>query len=209
VPTPAKTSDARVVAAARGLVEQRGAAAISMQDVAAAVSVRAPSLYKRFPTRAALLAAVAVEVLAKLRGTLVEAADYAGRDGWDRLWAIAAAYRRFAHAHPHAYALLFAPDAPRGQEASAARADAAEPLLAELRGMLAEADVLPATRVVTAFLHGFVAMELAGAFRLGGDPEVAFARGLDAVLPRRVAHPRPSAAEPVPLRQTDDAVEKP
>lgn len=67
----------------------------------------------------------------------------------------------------------------------------AEPLLAELRGMLAEADVLPTARMVTAFLHGFVAMELAGAFRLGGDPEAAFARGLDAVLPCRVAQPNP------------------
>jgi len=51
--------------------------------------------------------------------------------------------------------------------------------------VLGEADVLPTARVATAFLHGFVAMELAGAFRLGGDPETAFARGLDAVLPHR------------------------
>lgn len=201
MPTPAKTTDAQVVAAARGLVEQRGTAAVSMQDVAAAVGVRAPSLYKRFPTRAALLAGVEAEVMARLRETLIEAADRAGRDGRGRLLAMAAAYRGFAHAHPHAYALLFAPDAPRGQDADAARADAAEPLLAELRGVLAEADVLPAARVVTAFLHGFVAMELAGAFRLGGDPEVAFARGLDAVLPHRVAHTRPSAAKGVPLGQ--------
>jgi len=203
VPTPAKTTDARVVAATRGLIEQRGTAAVSMQDVAAAVGVRAPSLYKRFPTRAALLAAVEAEVMAKLRGTLTEATDRAGRDGRDRLLALAVAYRGFAHAHPHAYALLFAPDAPRGQDANAARADAAELLLAELRGVLAEADVLPAARVVTAFLHGFVTMELAGAFRLGGDPETAFASGLDAVLPHRIAHTRPSAAEAVPLGQTD------
>lgn len=187
MPTPAKTTDAQVVAAARRLVEQRGTAAVSMQDVAAAVGVRAPSLYKRFPARAALFAAVEVEVLAKLRGTLTEAMDRAGRDGRGRLLAMAETYRGFAHAHPHAYALLFAPDASRGQKANMARADAVGPLLAELRAMLTEADVLPAARVVTAFLHGFVAMELAGAFRLGGDPEAAFARGLDAVLPCRVA----------------------
>lgn len=35
-------------------------------------------------------------------------------------------------------------------------------------------------------MQGFATMELAGAFRLGGDPETAFARGLDAVLPQGV-----------------------
>ena len=36
-----------------------------------------------------------------------------------------------------------------------------------------------AARTVTAWAHGFVTMELAGAFRLGGDVDRAFAYGVD------------------------------
>jgi hypothetical protein len=35
---------------------------------------------------------------------------------------------------------------------------------------------------MTAFCHGFVSMELAGAFRLGGDIDHAFAEGIETVL---------------------------
>jgi len=47
----------------------------------------------------------------------------------------------------------------------------------------------------TESLHGFVAMKLADALWLGGDPEADFVRGLGAVLPQGVAHARPSAAQ--------------
>ena len=37
---------------------------------------------------------------------------------------------------------------------------------------------LEAARTVTAWAHGFISMELAGAFRLGGDVEAAFTFGV-------------------------------
>jgi hypothetical protein len=41
---------------------------------------------------------------------------------------------------------------------------------------------LEAARTLVAWAHGFVSMELSGAFRLGGDVDAAFAFGVDAVL---------------------------
>jgi hypothetical protein len=40
---------------------------------------------------------------------------------------------------------------------------------------------LDAARTVTAWAFGFLTMELAGAFQLGGDPDTAFEFGADAV----------------------------
>jgi hypothetical protein len=41
---------------------------------------------------------------------------------------------------------------------------------------------LPAARTIVAWAHGFITMELAGAFRLGGDVDQAWNFGLDRVL---------------------------
>ncbi len=47
MPTPERTSLAEIVTQAARLLESGGPAAVTMQAVAAAVGVKAPSLYKR------------------------------------------------------------------------------------------------------------------------------------------------------------------
>jgi hypothetical protein len=42
--------------------------------------------------------------------------------------------------------------------------------------------------MVTAFAHGFVSMELTGAFRLGGDVDDAFRYGVDGLLEALATH---------------------
>jgi hypothetical protein len=44
------------------------------------------------------------------------------------------------------------------------------------------AEALHAARTVAAWLNGFLAMEQAGAFRMGGDVDQAFDYGIDAIL---------------------------
>lgn len=54
-PTAAKTSDSDIIKAARSIVVAKGADGLLLKDVANTVGVKAPSLYKRFADRDALL----------------------------------------------------------------------------------------------------------------------------------------------------------
>src|SRR5689334_21788790 len=119
MPALAKTSDEDIVHAARDLIERAGAENLSMQAVADAVGIRAPSLYKRFADRAALLGAVEHESFVTLRHTLERAAK-AGSPARD-IVEMSRAYRRFAKGHPRLYEMLFSRAAPRGTLADQAR----------------------------------------------------------------------------------------
>jgi len=45
-----------------------------------------------------------------------------------------------------------------------------------------ERDALVHARTIVSWAHGFVSMELAGAFRLGGDLDAAYAAGIEVIL---------------------------
>jgi len=177
-PAVARTSDAALVAAARALLEQGGPDAVTMHAVGAAVGVRGPSLYNRFESREALLRATEQAALAELTARLREAGDQAPRPALERMAAI---YRDFARQNPQVYALIYAP-AGEDEARVAARAMAAAPLLAVTQRLVGASAALPAARLLTALLHGWVSIELAGAFRLGGNLEAAFAYALGAAI---------------------------
>ena len=71
MPAHPKTTDTQIIQAARRLVEIEGRDGFSMNDVAAAVGIRAPSLYGRFKDRAGLLAAVELHVCADFEHLLM------------------------------------------------------------------------------------------------------------------------------------------
>lgn len=177
MPTPAKTTDAAIVIAARELLERSGGERFSLHEVARAVGVKTPSLYKRIADRAALLAALEQQGYAELG-----AAMYVAAAAPDPLRAMAFAYRHFATTSPQLYALMLAADATRSDESLRWRRDAIAPVFAVLSPMVGSARLLVAARTLTAFLHGYVSMEAAGAFRLGGDVERDFVLALDAVI---------------------------
>lgn len=176
MPSPTRTTNAKVIAAAQDVLEAAGPAGLTMQEVAARVGVRAPSLYKRFADREAVLAAVVAATVEELGRRLEAAPD---------LTALATTYRAFAHERPEAFRLVFTPYA----EEEALRRSAA-PVLRAAAQLVGEEDALAAARLFTAWATGFLHMELAGAFRLGGDVDEAFRYGLEHLLAGLVA-PRP------------------
>jgi len=179
-PAPARTSTDAIAAAARRLLEAGGLPAVTMRAVADAVGVKGPSLYKRVPDRAALLRIVAEGVAADLEATLSTATG-AG-DPRARLRAALVAYRDFVRNNPNGYRLLFA-DLPAGASVEPGRLAAlGAPLVVGAAAIAGDADALEAARTVVAWAHGFVTMELAGAFRLGGDLDAAYAFGIEAIL---------------------------
>lgn len=173
MPTPERTSQSAIVAAARDLLEEGGPAAVTMQAVATRVGVRAPSLYKRVRDRDALLTLVA-------QATATELGDRLTASG-PRLADLIRTYRAFAHHRPEGFRLMYAGDA-----AAAEMGRAAEPVLHVTRVAVGEA-ALDEARLLTAWATGFISMELAGAFRLGGDVDAAFEYGL-----QRLTAPIPS-----------------
>jgi AcrR family transcriptional regulator len=178
MPAHSQTSTAAIVAAGRRLLEERGPEALTMGDVAAAVGVRAPSLYKRVRGRSDLFRLILEDVADELTAAL-DAAASSGDPAAD-VRAMAAAYRKFAHSNPVSYTLIYAPRAAPGATGRSVRSSATFlRLIAELAG---QQHALPAARMIVAWAHGFITMELAGAFLLGGDVEQAWDFGLDRIL---------------------------
>ncbi|HET7305289.1 MAG TPA: TetR/AcrR family transcriptional regulator [Segeticoccus sp.] len=188
MPARERTSLEAIVAAGCGLLESEGLGGLTMQAVAERVGVRAPSLYKRVRNRDELVAQIADTVVHQL-GDRLDAAAQPGADPRHRLRRLAHAARHFAHERPEGFRLIFAPGAEVRLDTGSLVAASASVLrvTAELAG---DEHALEAARTVTAWLNGFVSMELAGAFQLGGGVDEAFEFGIDR-LTDAIAAPTP------------------
>ena len=158
-----------IVAAARQILEREGAAGLTMRRLADAVGIRAPSLYKHFPDKAAVEIALIDDGFAEIAGQFEAALGKGERS----LPELATAYRVFALAHPHLYRLMTAGPLPRDRLRPGVEARAAAPLV-QAAG---DADL---ARAVWAFAHGMVILELAGRFPPDADLDAAWSAGLAA-----------------------------
>ncbi len=182
MPTVPKTSQEAIVAAARDLIDTGGLSALSVQAVAQSVGVQAPSLYKRFRDRAALIHAVAAELVSELGGVMTLAATTGTPEG--DLRAIAHAQRAFAQRSPHLYQLVFrsSSEGADGELDPENYLPMVVMLVERTELLVGKRDALPAARLLVSFTHGFTTMELGRAFRMGGDLDAAFRFGLERVL---------------------------
>jgi AcrR family transcriptional regulator len=179
MPTPARTSRDAIVAAGLAILDADGLEGLTMQAVAHAVGVRAPSLYKHVRDRGELVRLVMNEVARELSATVDRAA--ASGDPRTDLAAIAHAFRAFAHAHPRTYGLIFGPLPESWRMDSAALAEATRALIRVTAEFVGEDRALDAARLVTAWANGFVNMELSGAFQMGGSVDDAFDFGIERI----------------------------
>ncbi|GAA2749339.1 TetR/AcrR family transcriptional regulator [Amnibacterium kyonggiense] len=180
MPTPARTDRDAIVAAACALLEEGGTDAVTMQAVAERVGVRSPSLYKHVANRRALLDLVVGAAVADL-----DARSGAARGPEDARRSITAqveGLRRFARERPRAWALVMgiAPDGPQPTTESAEAS--VRSLLEAVAELTGPEHALDGARLVVAWANGFIAMELAGAHRLGGDLDGAWRWGLDRMV---------------------------
>jgi AcrR family transcriptional regulator len=169
-----------IVDAARGLLEGGGPEALTMRAVATRLGIQAPSLYKHFPDKealeAALVAAGFVEQAAAFRA--------AGRSR-HQLAALARSYRSWATAHPHLYVLMNNRPLDRDRLPGDVEAAAAAPIIEACGG---DAD---RARAAWAFAHGMTSLELARRFPPGADLDAAWRAGIDALhAPSTTTPPR-------------------
>ncbi len=186
-PAPARTTNAAIVAAAREVLDASGPDAVTMQAVAARVGVRPPSLYKHVASRSALLGAVADDAMAEI-GTELAAAARTGDPTAD-IQSMAFAFRAWARRSPNAYRHLFGPFPGDDRPSAGLGAAAVAPLLDACTLLVGPLRALDAARLLTAYVHGFTSMELAGGFGLGGDIDGAFRWGV-ATLARALSDGR-------------------
>ena len=144
-----------------------------MRALAAALGIRAPSLYKHFRDKADLEVALIASGLAQL-GSLLAASGSAA----EPLGAMARAYRDFARRHPNLYRLMTERPLPREKLPVGVEDQAAAPLLA----VVEDPD---AACAAWAFAHGMVHLELAGRFPPDADLDRAWGVGIRALFQRR------------------------
>lgn len=159
----------QIVAAGRALLESEGAEALTMRRVADALGIRAPSLYKHLPDKAALEAAIIADGFREAAAAFETATD--GAD--DPMGALVEAFRVFAYAHPHVYRLMTERPLPRERLPPGLEARTAAPLV-RLTGSPERA------RAAWAFIHGMIILELNDRFPSDGLTEHAWKSGIAA-----------------------------
>ena len=170
----------RVAVTAADLADEVGLARLSVADVAKRLGVSAPAIYKHTPNLEALHRDIGVLALGEL--TQQMSAATAGHAGKDALQRLAAAYRAYGHAHPARLEASTRAPAADDVEHIAASDTAVALLAAALSAYkIPDARLIDGLRIVRASLHGFVALELGGAFGLPADINRTFALHVDAL----------------------------
>lgn len=175
---PAKTSADEIRRTALDAVERGGAAKLSMRELSAEVGVAPNALYRYFPDRDALLAAVADDGARLLLAALERAAGR--RAGVSALRAVADAYLAFAAGRPALYALVMTPHQhPEGHDPAH---DALwRFVVGRAAGAVGAARAPAAAVSLWAYLHGVAGLKHAGL--LGAHkPKAATREGLAALL---------------------------
>ncbi|MGN9906574.1 TetR/AcrR family transcriptional regulator [Phytohabitans sp. LJ34] len=167
-------STAAVVEAARTIIDEQGADALTLAAVAQRTGVAAPSLYKHVGSLAELRTLVGARVLEEMTERFTRAV--LGRSGDDAVEALMHAYRDYVREHPARYATAPA-DALHDPRTAAPGRRLLEVFLAVLRGYgLTDSAAIHTTRCLRAVVHGFASIEASGGFGLPEDLDETYAQ---------------------------------
>jgi AcrR family transcriptional regulator len=178
MPYPAQTSRDAIVAMAQTLIERDGVEQLSLAQLAAALNIKAPSLYRHVASKGELLQAVVGRVYTQLFAAYEFALAENVDDPALQLRRVLAAHRAFALVNPASYVLAFTT---RSADSAALEAMAL-PFQERMAQLSGEAQSLTALRGALALVHGFVMLELHEQLRRGGDLDAAFASAVEAYL---------------------------
>ncbi len=180
MPARPKTSGGQLIEIGIALATEGGVDAVTIAAVAKVAGIKGPSIYKHFADRGALLTAIEISVLQECEVRLRAAA---GKTPKQRLIAMAHVYRNYVHAAPLLYSVLYRTNIVNLQALVAVYRATIQPVFDQFEAAgVPQQRLLPLARTLVAFLHGFVSMEIAQAFHLGGGLDAAFAAGIQTIL---------------------------
>ncbi len=156
-----------ILQAAREIIAEEGAGALSIRGIARRIGYSAPALYEYFAGKEAIAEALFVAGFRQLAAMMEQITE---PDPIARLHDLGIAYRAFAIAHPQEYSLMFSRPIPEFRPSSD-NLDIATTAFAPLQHAFEQGIAAGSIRLMEAragatmswaFLHGLVSLELAG-----------------------------------------------
>ena len=156
----------QILEESRRILEEQGLEALTMRNLAAAMDIKAPSLYKHIKDREEIELLLTEVAFRELGAALAESSPDLG--------AMAGAYRGWALSNPALYRIATSRALDRENLSAGLEAGAEAPLLEAL------GNSRDLARSCWAMAHGLVDLELNDRFPPGADIDAAWARGVAA-----------------------------
>ena len=169
--TPSADVERELLAAAEAVLVREGPGGLTVRAVAAEAGIAPMGVYNRLGGKDGLVDALLIRGFDRLRTTVEQARDAVGEPSMRaRFISCGLAYRQFALANPHFYAIMFGDTAVHkhentdvGEHAAAAFGSLVNIVeLAAAAGVIAAADPVEVAQQIWSSLHGAVALELEG-----------------------------------------------
>jgi AcrR family transcriptional regulator len=179
--TPSADVERELLTAAEAVLVRDGPGGLTVRAVAAEAGIAPMGVYNRLGGKDGLVDALLIRGFDRLRLALDEAFAAPGESAMRRFVACGLAYRQFALANPHFYAIMFEDAIPHEFDNAEVAEHAAACFGALVRavelsaaaGVIAAADPLEAAQQIWSAVHGAVALELKGLMQTP-DPQYTY-----------------------------------
>ena len=183
MPYPSQVNPEQILNTAVEMIEQYGVESLSLSKLADALGVKAPSLYRYYNGKAALLRTVNTVTRKSINADVVKAANEAGDNPRDRMVAMAKAYRLSALQRPAAYGLAYTNTIDDMRVSEEALNEIWAPLWPITAAFAGEEDARTCITGLWTISHGYVMLEICRNLRHEAeDNEAVYLRIVDAYL---------------------------